>query len=147
MGWGPFEETLREQVRQAGLEDAVHLTGHQSGADLTRHYRAADIFAFASFSGEGFPRVLYEAMSQGLPVISTDICGISMKLQPDVHAVYVPVKDAEAIANTVLALVENPQKRRALIANGRTFMQAMIAGPRAHEQVIALLGKSRYADA
>ena len=145
VGWGPFEDTLREQVKNSGLEEVVTLTGHQTGADLARHYREADIFAFASFSGEGFPRVLYEAMSQGLPIISTDICGISLKLKPNVHALYVPTKDAAAIAEGALTIVENPDLRRALIANGRAFMQAMIAGPRAHEQVVTLLKQTRYA--
>lgn len=141
VGWGPMEEPLKAQIRDAGLEGIVKLTGHLAGTELANCYREADIFVFASFSGEGFPRVLYEAMSQGLPIAATDICGISLKLQPRVHASFVPTKSASGIADAVLELVDDAELRRSLIANGLAFMKAMISGPRAQDQVLSMLEK------
>lgn len=140
VGWGPQEESLRRQVHEAGLEGIVLFTGHlQAGSELRTHFRNADFFIFPSFSGEGFPRVLYEALSQSLPVVASDICGISRKLHDRVHLRLVPPQSAEAIADTVIELLEDADLRRSLIRNGREWMRRLMEGPRGDQQVMCLL--------
>jgi glycosyltransferase involved in cell wall biosynthesis len=142
IGWGPLEEDLRRQTRESGLEDIIDIAGHlDAGAEMTRRYREADIFVLTSFMGEGFPRVLYEAMSQSLPIVATDVCGIGNKLKDGVHLRLIRPQSAEAIAQGVLELVRNPDLRRTFIRNGYDFMEKMVNGPKADEQVMQLLHK------
>ncbi len=138
VGWGAAEEGMRAQVKADGLESHVEFCGHMAGAGLTEKFRQADIFLFASFSGEGFPRVLYEAMSQGLPIVSTDICGIDRKLGNEKEVLFVPPQDAHAIAQAVLRIVQDQALRKTLIANGMGFMQRMFDNPKGDQQVATL---------
>jgi len=60
---------LKTMVEARGLRDSVILTGTVS--DVEKYYLKSKIFAFTS-SSEGFPNVIGEAMSAGLPVVSYD---------------------------------------------------------------------------
>ena len=56
-------------VQELGLSDSIKLVGAKSNVE--EYYKKAKIFAFTS-SSEGFPNVIGEAMSYGLPVIAYD---------------------------------------------------------------------------
>jgi glycosyltransferase involved in cell wall biosynthesis len=73
VGGGPLEDDLREQVRQAGLNDRIRIEGlnHQI-ADVLQDL---DVFVMSSTS-EGLPLVILEAMAAGLPIVSTRIGGV-----------------------------------------------------------------------
>ena len=75
-GEGEQRSELEDLVRELGLEDAVEFLGHvKNGSALWDTYRNADIFVLPTLA-EGFPRVLYEAMSQSLPIVTTNVSGI-----------------------------------------------------------------------
>lgn len=62
-------EEYQAMVKTEGFEDRIELVGAQK--DVEEYYRKSKVFAFTS-SSEGFPNVIGEAMSYGLPVISYD---------------------------------------------------------------------------
>ena len=67
VGKGPATDSLKELSTELGISDRVVFAGFQSGEDLVRCYRAADVFATASrFETQCF--VALEAMACGLPV-------------------------------------------------------------------------------
>ena len=67
VGKGPAMDSLKELCQQLNLEDRVVFAGYQSGEDLVKCYRAADMAATASrFETQCF--VALEAMACGLPV-------------------------------------------------------------------------------
>jgi 1,2-diacylglycerol 3-alpha-glucosyltransferase len=67
VGKGPAMDSLKELCQQLHLEDRVVFAGYQSGEDLVKCYRAADMAATASrFETQCF--VALEAMACGLPV-------------------------------------------------------------------------------
>ena len=68
VGKGPAEESLKEQSQRLGISVRVIFAGYQSGEDLVKCYRAADVFATASrFETQCF--VALEAMACGIPVV------------------------------------------------------------------------------
>lgn len=74
VGTGPLEAELERLARQLGLEDRVTFLGHRM--DVAGRLAAAQIFVLAS-RWEGFPRSILEAMRAGLPVVATDVAGVS----------------------------------------------------------------------
>jgi glycosyltransferase involved in cell wall biosynthesis len=67
-----FDPKIDEVVRRHGLEGKVTFPGYVDQADLPALMRAAHVFAFPSLY-EGFGIPLLEAMSQGVPVVASDI--------------------------------------------------------------------------
>jgi len=77
VGKGPDLLQIQEKIRQLGIEKNFRLTGFISDEKLPFYYNAADFFALPSKSGEGLPLVALEAMACGLPMIATNVGGIS----------------------------------------------------------------------
>jgi glycosyltransferase involved in cell wall biosynthesis len=73
VGSGPEAPVLQSRIEQLGMQQDVLLAGEMIGAQAMA---AFDVFVLPSLS-EAFPYVLLEALSMGLPVISTDIGGVS----------------------------------------------------------------------
>ena len=61
---------LAEMIGEAGLEGTAHLLGQR--ADITRIQASLDIASSSASSGEGFPNIIGEAMSCGVPCVVTD---------------------------------------------------------------------------
>jgi glycosyltransferase len=73
IGTGEMYGELKDFIRNKGLEENVILHGHINDRDrINDLLKNSDIFFFPSLS-EGAPRVVIEAMSQGIPVVSTPV--------------------------------------------------------------------------
>jgi glycosyltransferase involved in cell wall biosynthesis len=110
-GEGRRKRRLRRQIRELGLDGRARLMGYSSR--LPDELAAASIYVMAS-RYEGFPMVLLEAMSVGLPVVSFDCpTGPSDVISDGVDGFVVPDGDGDALAGAITELVEDPGKRRA----------------------------------
>lgn len=69
LGEGEYRSKLEKLIKDSGLENNVHLIGNQ--ANVYQFLSRADIFIFSSL-WEGMPNTMLEALSVGLPIISTD---------------------------------------------------------------------------
>jgi glycosyltransferase involved in cell wall biosynthesis len=99
-----FPEDVRELVRVMPRVDRKRLLELCSGAD---------IFVFPSLS-EGFSLALLEAMSTGLPIITTDVGAAPDLLGHEISALFVPVCDAPAISDAVQRLLSDDALRKVL---------------------------------
>lgn len=79
--------------------------------DLPQRIVSCGMFVLSS-DYEGVPNVLIEAMACGMPVVSTDCApgGAAALIEPGVNGLLVPVGDAEALAEGMAYLAENPQQ-------------------------------------
>jgi glycosyltransferase involved in cell wall biosynthesis len=94
----------------------VHFLGERH--DVPEVLAAASIFVLSSRS-EGFPISVLEAMAAGLPVIASDVGGVSEQVEHDVTGLLVPREDAAALASALQRLVEDPALRRRMGEAGR----------------------------
>jgi glycosyltransferase involved in cell wall biosynthesis len=74
-----FAEGVRRRARDSGLGDRVRFPGPCTGQKLDRAYAAADLLVLASHA-ETYGMVLTEALSRGLPVLATEVGGVSETL-------------------------------------------------------------------
>lgn len=100
------------------VNEKIIFTGKLNiGNDLNGAYKDADIFLLPSYH-EGFPRVIWEAMANGLPVITTPVGGIPNELTHGVNALFVSPKNVNEIKEAVERLIQNKSLRESLVKNG-----------------------------
>jgi glycosyltransferase involved in cell wall biosynthesis len=106
LGEGPERDNLVLLISALKLQDKIFLPGFvENPEDLLS---SADLFALCS-NREGFPNVLVEALSCGLPVISTDCpSGPSEILQEGKFGKLIPVNDKESLANAIIETINTP---------------------------------------
>jgi glycosyltransferase involved in cell wall biosynthesis len=118
IGSGPQEENLRRYAREHDFEQNVQFTGQISSREiLLQHYRQADIFILPSVAGEGVPRVIHEAQSQGCPVIATDIGSTRWQLE-DNCGIVIPPGIADVLAYKIIQVLDDGGVRSRLSING-----------------------------
>lgn len=109
--WGP---RLRDQVRELGLQDAVHFLGTVQPEELKWVLGAADVFVLAT-RNEGWANVILEAMACGLPVIATDVGGNrEVVCRPDLGTV-VPFGAPEALHQALEAALSRTWNTQTLL--------------------------------
>ena len=74
VGSGPEEENLKKIIKNMNLDKKVYLVGSKSREELADYLASSDVFVLAS-GYEGFSHQILEAMSSGVPVVTTAIGG------------------------------------------------------------------------
>jgi phosphatidylinositol alpha-mannosyltransferase len=127
-----FERSVPEALR-----DHVRFLGHVPQQDLARWYATGDIFVSPASGKESFGIVLLEAMACGRAVVASDIPGYRSVVVPDVNGVVFPPGDRAALARTLVALIDDPERRRALGVRGRA-RALEFAWPRVTDRIEAV---------
>jgi len=83
---------------------------------------AMDVFVLPSLA-EGFGMAAAEAMACGLPVIASDVGGLREIVAPNETGILVPPREANALANAILELLHDENKRRAFGERGRARVE------------------------
>lgn len=104
VGNGPLRERLGRRVQDLALEDRVVFTGTVS--DPVEYYRAMDIFALSSDT-EQMPIVVLEAMSVGLPIVSTNVGDVSEMVSPGNQRYVVPLAQEDAYVEALAELLDD----------------------------------------
>jgi len=116
IGKGSLEREITNEIKKRGLEEKVKLLGHLWRDKLIYYYQNSDIFVCPSHY-EGNPLVLLEAMSCGLPVITTEIGNGIVK--EGVNGFMVPRGEYKTLANRIITLLENEIIRKKMAKEAR----------------------------
>jgi colanic acid/amylovoran biosynthesis glycosyltransferase len=119
VGDGPDRSQLEQMTEQLGLSGNVKFVGYQSQAEVRKYMQETDIFVMSSFA-EGVPVVLMEAMAASVPVIATQIAGVSELVENNINGYLVPPGDTISLADRIEKLLSDHQLRSVLGAAGRT---------------------------
>ncbi len=106
-------ETAQQLSKTLGLSQQVEILGWVSTSDLARLLAEADIFALPSYN-EGLPMAILEAMSWGLPVVTTPVGGIPEVVRSHHNGWLVKPGDTTALATALGQLVQHPEQRLSL---------------------------------
>lgn len=116
----PFDDILREVLTRL---DVPNLTVHQETPDFLGYYAAAD-FTVCSSHEESSPRVVFEAMACGTPLLASAIAGISEIARDGIEATLVPPGDTPAWAEALAKMLRAPETGRAQAVRARARIEA-----------------------
>lgn len=106
----PFQTNLVERIRTLGIENHVTLAGYRQ--DIPELLGLLDIFTLPTFTHEGLPRSILEAMSMSLSVVATNIRGCREAIIHEQTGLIIPTQDSEKLANALSTLLSNPKLRQ-----------------------------------
>jgi colanic acid/amylovoran biosynthesis glycosyltransferase len=112
-GEGPSRSKLETTAEHLGIADCVSFLGAVGQEEINGLYESASIFCLPSFA-EGLPTVLMEAMAMELAVVSTDINGVPELVEHGKSGLLVTPGRADQLADALAALIDDPERRRAL---------------------------------
>jgi glycosyltransferase involved in cell wall biosynthesis len=115
-GEGPLREPLEAQARRLHLGDRFVFGGFVR--DVARTLAAFDLSVFPSL-WEGTPLTVFEALASGRPIVATDADGLVDVLTDGRDADIVPRRDARALADAIVRLIDDPAERARLSAAAR----------------------------
>lgn len=131
----PILTEIHQQAINLGISERVIYHGYKPlGPELNEFYRKADIYLIASKSSfEGFPRTIWEAMANCLPVVATRVGSIPDFVED--AAELIRPRDATQLALAISKLIDEPQYRRTLIHAGYQLAQKNTLEVRSLEMV------------
>jgi glycosyltransferase involved in cell wall biosynthesis len=128
---GPENDSFGQQVRawvgERGLTDSVHFVGHLDGADVIQAYVDADVFVLPSYT-ENFGMTVVEAMACAVPVVISDQVNIHAEVAQS-GAGLVTHCDVSEVAEAVLGLLADPERRAVMGSAGRAAAQMRYTWP------------------
>lgn len=98
---------LVSYATKLGVKDKIVFTGYFPDKKLPRLYQAADVFAFSTFY-ENLPFAVLEALSTGLPVVTTNVGGIPEMIEDGKNGFLVEPANSRGLANRILFYLEHP---------------------------------------
>ena len=138
VGAGPLSEELCARAASEVPDGRIRFVGYVSDQlALLQIYRESDIFVIPSLT-EGFPRVLYEAMSQSLPPVATAVGGVPHLMKHEVNALLVSPRSATDLATAIDRLASDGALRRRIIAGAQETIRLVLEATD-ERQVEALL--------
>lgn len=124
IGNGPLYSKVIEYINDLGIKNNIILLGSKPHKEALEILAANWIYvqhSVTAYNGdeEGFPTTILEAMSYGLPVVSTIHSGITEQIMDGQNGYLVQEYDFESMARKIIFLLNNQNKIRELGENGR----------------------------
>ncbi|MDE5880030.1 MAG: glycosyltransferase family 4 protein [Desulfovibrio sp.] len=130
VGDGAWRGRLVRQIRRLGLEADVDLPGFVPHDELRRYMQSHDMLVVPSVvhtngDRDGIPNVIMEALSMGMPVVATDVCGIAEVIRDGETGLLVPQRDPAALACAIRRMLADREAARRMALTGRALVETM----------------------
>ncbi|MBQ9861553.1 MAG: glycosyltransferase family 4 protein [Clostridia bacterium] len=122
----------QENLQFIEANDSVMVTGRVLHDEVPKYLCAMDILVHPTYR-EGFGHIMQEAMTMGVPVITTDVPGPSEVVEDDISGKLVPAQNSRALSEEMHTLMNDEDRRKRYASNGRTraeryFEQSVMVG-------------------
>jgi glycosyltransferase involved in cell wall biosynthesis len=139
VGTGPLREELESQAKCLGLSDG-QLEFRGSVSRMTSVYAEVDVLVLTS-EWEGTPNVVLEAMATGLPVVATNVGGVSDILNDEVGFL-VENDDERTMLKHLSHLVADSSRRQKVGRGAAVFVKERFSHERLSADLKALYNRS-----
>lgn len=111
VGDGPFYEILKNKIEKDNLQKRIQLVGFKN--NISDELAEFDIFITTSLY-EGMPYALIEALSEGLPIVGTNVTGNNEIIFENINGYLFNIKDVNGAVQILEFLINNPEKIKSL---------------------------------
>jgi glycosyltransferase involved in cell wall biosynthesis len=115
VGDGPLEDSIRQQIRELGLDQNVRLLGYMD--DVREVLSASDLMVLPS-EHEAFGRAVVEAMLMEKPVVATNVGGLPELITPET-GLLVPVGCPDELGNAMKIIINDSNRGSEMGRRGR----------------------------
>ena len=136
IGEGPLDRELERRAQFLGVGDKIELLGALSPDHVRDWMQRSKLLVLPSVE-EGLGVVLLEALACGTPCIATNIGGIPDIIHDQVGRL-VPARDADALADSINSLLDNPEEWKQKSTTARTYIVENYAWERIAGQIADL---------
>jgi len=119
-GDGPLAADLKEEAKHLQIESKIRFLGIR--LDIPELLSIFDIMVLPSL-WEGLPMIILEAMAARCPILATRVGGVATAIENDKTGVLVPSKNPAILAEKILALLKDEQKRLDLAKNAKELFE------------------------
>lgn len=113
VGDGPDRRRIEQAIASLQLGSHITLNGSLNQEAVKAKFARADVFVLPSLA-EGIPVVLMEAMSSGVPCVSTPVNGIPELIEHDCTGLLATPGDVDSLTRQLTRLIQQPQLRQSL---------------------------------
>jgi glycosyltransferase involved in cell wall biosynthesis len=124
MGEGNAREELENQVEKLGLSDRIKFIGRIPSEETHKYYQKADVFVLPSLN-EGMSNAMLEALSSGLPIISTDTGGADELVREGENGFIIKMKDSRDLAEKLEKIISEKDLREKMGQESRKIAESM----------------------
>ncbi len=124
VGDGSSRKSLVEQAKLLGILERVDFAGAQGPECIPKHLAEASLFAFPSLA-EGRPNALLEAMAAGLPIVASEIDGVTELMTTRVTGLLIPPRDDAALATALRTLLTDTAEASRLGVAAHAHIEAL----------------------
>ena len=123
-GNGNYVEYLQNLCTQLEIDENVEFLGFKSAEEIAMYHLDSQIFVLAS-QNENSPNSLAEAMVSGLPVIATNVGGISSMVKNAETGLLISPDNPGKLAEKIIYLLNNPDERKRLGDNAKNVARKL----------------------
>jgi PEP-CTERM/exosortase A-associated glycosyltransferase len=127
VGGGPQESELKRLAAELGLLEKVVFTGSVPHVEVQRYYDLIDVLVYPRLSMRltelVTPLKPLEAMARGRLVVASDVGGHRELIRPEHNGMLFKAGDGDALVAAVRELLADPERRRVLGSNARSFVE------------------------
>ncbi|MDC0851842.1 glycosyltransferase family 4 protein [Euryarchaeota archaeon] len=139
VGTGPYLNDLKILTDKLGIDEKVTFHGRVDDDELARIYAAADIYLIPTMRYEGLPLALLEAMSHGIPTISSEIGGNADVITHDFDGLFIKPGDMGELVSSIRKLGDDSKLRNSISIAARETTEKRFDKERMVKETLEIL--------
>ena len=136
VGSGPAYESIRDRVKNQGLEKFIFVLGHRN--NIPEIMAALDIHCVASFGMEGTTQVIPQAIAMKTPTVSTRMDSILPILGNGEWGILVEPENPQDMANGIMKFLNDPELARSMAETAYTFGKKELSLDRMMDNIVTI---------
>lgn len=120
VGEGVGVPIIKKRVKELQLEEYIEFTGKLNHDGVLQKLNQSSIFCYPTSASEGFPKVVLEAMSMGIPIVTTPVSILQTLIPQSCAGLLIERADPILVAEKVIYLISNPIVYSSMSMNGIT---------------------------